>query len=115
MLQYLLHRLTVSPDKSGQRSELHKRICVPTKPLPARPALLHQVSTSLHCRPYVVCCQQGLECCRHLERRLPVSGLERGPACHPERELWICAAVSPDPKRSEGVTGILSKCLAILF
>src|SRR6266516_349444 len=62
MLQYLLHRLTVSPDKSGQRSELHKRICVPTKPLPARPALLHQVSTSLHCRPYVVCCQQGLEC-----------------------------------------------------
>src|SRR5438128_12408552 len=23
--------------------------------------------------------------CRHLERRLPVSGLERCPACHPER------------------------------
>src|SRR5436853_7620516 len=22
--------------------------------------------------------------CRHLVRRLPVSGLERGPACHPE-------------------------------
>src|SRR5438552_4437332 len=34
MLQYLLHRLTVSPDYSGQRSQLHKRICVPTKPLP---------------------------------------------------------------------------------
>ncbi len=62
MLQYLLHRLTVSPDKSGQRSQLHKRIFVPTKPLPARPALLHQVYTSLHCRPDVVCCQQGLEC-----------------------------------------------------
>src|SRR2546423_6894263 len=62
MLQYLLHRLTVSPDKSGQRSQLHKRLFVPTKPLPARPALLHQVYTSLHCIPYVVCCQQGLEC-----------------------------------------------------
>ena len=35
---------------------------------------------------------------RHLERRLPVSGRERGPLCHPERELWISADVGRDPK-----------------
>src|SRR2546429_3167377 len=29
--------------------------------------------------------QDRSDSCRHLERRLPVSGLERGPACHPER------------------------------
>ena len=61
MLQYLLHRLTVSPDYSGQRSQLHKRLFVPTKPLPARLALMHQVSTCLHCRSSMVCCQQGLD------------------------------------------------------
>ena len=27
----------------------------------------------------------GVRSVRHLERRLPVSGLERGLACHPER------------------------------
>ena len=27
----------------------------------------------------------GIVHSRHLERSLPVSGLERGPACHPER------------------------------
>src|SRR5205807_2657406 len=51
---------------------------------------------------------------RHLERRLPVSGL----ACHPERSE---GSGSPDgetfaslracPERSEGTTGIISKCL----
>src|SRR6266516_5897179 len=61
MLQYLLHRLTVSPDYSGQRSQLHKRLFVPTKPLPARLALMHQVSTCLHCISYMVCRQQGLD------------------------------------------------------
>src|SRR6266567_5935916 len=52
--------------------------------------------------------------CRHLVRRLPVSGLERGPACHPERELWICAAVSPDPKLALRMTCFISKCLGML-
>ena len=61
MLQYLLHRLTVSPDYSGQRSQLHKRLFVPTKPRPARLALMHQVSTCLHCISSMVCCQQGLD------------------------------------------------------
>src|SRR6266487_229460 len=61
MLQYLLHRLTVSPDYSGQRSQLHKRLFVPTKPRPARLALMHQVSTCLHCISYMVCRQQGLD------------------------------------------------------
>ena len=50
-----------------------------------------------------------------------LSGLERWPACHPERELWISAVVSLDPKlalracpeRSEGVTGRISKCLPL--
>src|SRR5438105_14305010 len=30
-------------------------------------------------------CQSLLLLSRRLERRLPVSGLEKGPACHPER------------------------------
>ncbi len=48
---------------------------------------------------------------RHLERRLPVSGRERGPLCHPERELWISADVGRDPKLALRMTGILSKYL----
>ena len=31
------------------------------------------------------CLQETLGEVRHLERRLPVNGLERGPGCHPER------------------------------
>jgi hypothetical protein len=48
---------------------------------------------------------------RHLERRLPVSGLESGPACHPERELWIWPDGWRDPKLALRMTGMISKCL----
>src|SRR6266487_4545552 len=34
---------------AGKRSELHKRLFVPTKPLPARLQPLQQVYTYLHC------------------------------------------------------------------
>jgi len=43
-----------------------------------------------------------------LERRLSVSGLERGQACHPERELWISPSVERDPKLALRMTGLLS-------
>src|SRR6266446_2018273 len=56
---------------------------------------------------------------RCLERRLPGSGLERGPGCHPERSEGSLRPSSQPlrgvyPERSEGVTGILSKYLLTL-
>src|SRR5260370_19618943 len=47
---------------------------------------------------------------RHLERRLPVSGLERGPGCHPERSEGSLRSVSQTlrgvyPERSEWAQG----------
>src|SRR2546422_7445252 len=42
--------------------------------IPTRAVIPRQFKTNLHSRHH-----------RHLERRLPVSGLERDPGCHPER------------------------------
>ena len=92
-------------------------------------------------------CQRLALTHRHLERRLPVSGLERGPPCHPERSegsgetpipidsLTVATDCHPErsegsgetaaqiqssredacPERSEGMTGLLSKCLSYLM
>src|SRR6266566_7993283 len=56
-------------------------------------------------------CQAKGSPCRHLERRFPVSRLERCPACHPERELWIWRDGRTDPKLALRMTCIISKCL----
>jgi len=44
------------------------------------------IRRGIHIRKAVLYLRQGVKAnTRHLEIRLPVSGLERGPACHPER------------------------------
>src|SRR5439155_24046653 len=47
---------------------------------------------------------------RHLERRLPVSGLERCPRCHPERSEGSLRRARPFAALR--VTGILATCLS---
>ena len=74
------------------------------------------------CTVLLAVCQVDLDSIRHLEIRLPVSGLERCPGCHPERSEGSLRPSSQTlrgvyPERSEGlrVTGILSKCLVRVF
>src|SRR5258708_12078746 len=43
-----------------------------------------------------------LMCLRHLERRLPVSGLERGTGCHPERSEGSLRSVSQTLRCGQG-------------
>src|SRR5260370_37955485 len=59
---------------------------------------------------------------RHLERRIPVSGLERYPGCHPERSegsLRPASQAFAEFPLSEAhglrVTGILSKLMALVL
>src|SRR3989442_14306061 len=58
----------------SHRRELSQLSQLSQHGIPTRAVIPRQFKTNLHSRHY-----------RHLERRLPVSGLERDPGCHPER------------------------------
>ena len=68
-----------------------------------------------NCKRLQYICQVFFQMNRHLERRLPVSGVERCPACHPERELWISAAVSLDPSLRSGWQAVSPNVYRINF
>jgi hypothetical protein len=80
-------------------------------------AFLHPLDK--HTQTPMLSRQVWLRLLRCLERRLPGSGLERGPGCHPERLVVILSeakdlsARRARPFASLRVTGIISKYLQI--